>query len=108
MLAAPERSMNVVPDALTPKFGVLGAVNVTPVVEHEPVPPEPVIVPFWLTETSRTVNALGLFTRRITSAVLPPGSNRDPGASPPANAVTVTGCREPVVPPPVPEPAERK
>jgi hypothetical protein len=49
-----------------------------------------------------------LFTRRITSAVGPPGKSVDVGESPPTKAATVTVCMVPALADPDPEPEDVK
>jgi hypothetical protein len=91
MVAAPGRWTSVVPFAASEVLRPVTSSKATPVVEHTPLPPDAVIVPFAATLTSVTAKAFGFETWRITSA-LPPGCSIVDGLSPPESAVTVTGC----------------
>ena len=63
------------PDGIV-MFGLEGGVNVTPVVVQPEWLASTVIVPFPLMLYRCTVNELGLFTRRMTSAAGPPAFTR--------------------------------
>jgi hypothetical protein len=84
---------------------VVWSAKVTPVGEQSLWAPSGVMAPpVPTTLTNVTENEFALLTRRITSALGPPGRSVVAGVSPPVNAMTLTGWSVLVVPEPAPKP----